>query len=116
MRNRFRIIMRLLQKLSFCKYYIHIIFKYVFYGHCSKARKHFSRSSTHTLECDRESENTNINRFAYLCDTFGPRYVGTPALDAALSWIVAEMKADGIISINSVISLSIVNEFNSFKG
>lgn len=44
-----------------------------------------------------ESQNTNIDRFAYLCDTFGPRYVGTPALDAALGWIVTQMKEDGKI-------------------
>lgn len=37
----------------------------------------------------------NFSRFEYLCDTFGPRYRGTPGLTNALAWIVETMKDDG---------------------
>jgi carboxypeptidase Q len=34
-----------------------------------------------------------------MCDTFGPRFSGTPALEKAIDWIVAEMKKDGFDSV-----------------
>ena len=38
-------------------------------------------------------------RLAELCDTFGPRLSGTPALEAALRWSAAEMKKDGLENV-----------------
>ena len=34
-------------------------------------------------------------RMAYLSDTFGPRFSGTPHLERALDWLAAEMRRDG---------------------
>jgi len=36
------------------------------------------------------------NRIAKLSDTFGPRFSGTPNLDRAIEWVLAEMKQDGL--------------------
>lgn len=36
------------------------------------------------------------NRIASLTDRFGPRFTGTPALEQAIDWIVAEMERDGL--------------------
>lgn len=35
------------------------------------------------------------HRLAYWTDTFGPRFSGTPHLERALDWLVAEMRRDG---------------------
>jgi carboxypeptidase Q len=35
-------------------------------------------------------------RLARLVDRFGPRFSGTPNLEAAIDWILAEMRADGL--------------------
>jgi carboxypeptidase Q len=37
-----------------------------------------------------------FRRLAKLCDTFGPRQAGSTNLEAALDWIVQEMKKDGL--------------------
>jgi carboxypeptidase Q len=39
-------------------------------------------------------------RLARLCDTFGPRFSGTTNLEAALDWILAEMKSDGLENVH----------------
>jgi carboxypeptidase Q len=39
------------------------------------------------------------SRIAYLTDTFGPRFSGTPALEQAIDWILAEMKQDGFANV-----------------
>jgi carboxypeptidase Q len=39
-------------------------------------------------------------RLARLCDTFGPRFSGTTNLEAAIDWILAEMKRDGLDSVH----------------
>jgi carboxypeptidase Q len=41
-----------------------------------------------------------FQRLARLCDTFGPRYSGSTNLDAALDWILAEMKKDGLENVH----------------
>lgn len=41
--------------------------------------------------------NTSFDRLAYLCDTFGPRFSGTPGLEAALDWLAATARADGLL-------------------
>lgn len=43
------------------------------------------------------ASNETFERLAYMCDTFGPRFSGTPALEAALSWIAATAAADGFV-------------------
>jgi carboxypeptidase Q len=39
-------------------------------------------------------------RLARLCDTFGPRFSGTTNLDAAIDWILAQMKKDGLENVH----------------
>lgn len=39
---------------------------------------------------------TSFEEFEYLCDTFGPRYVGTKALDSALDYIAGTMAKEGL--------------------
>jgi len=39
-------------------------------------------------------------RLAFLCDTFGPRFSGTSNLEAALDWILSEMKHDGLENVH----------------
>lgn len=38
-------------------------------------------------------------RLAELCDRFGPRYAGTTNLEAAIDWILSEMKRDGLDAV-----------------
>lgn len=38
-------------------------------------------------------------RIALLSDTFGPRFSGTPALERAIDWVLAEMKRDGLDNV-----------------
>src|SRR6266545_6047728 len=38
-------------------------------------------------------------RLAELCDTFGPRFSGTTNLEAAIDWVLAGMKADGLENV-----------------
>src|SRR6266511_943272 len=38
-------------------------------------------------------------RLAELCDTFGPRFSGTTNLEAAIDWVLARMKADGLENV-----------------
>ena len=38
-------------------------------------------------------------RLGYLVDTFGPRFSGTPALERAIDWTLAEMRRDGLDSV-----------------
>ncbi|HEX3719402.1 MAG TPA: M28 family metallopeptidase [Verrucomicrobiae bacterium] len=39
-------------------------------------------------------------RLARLCDTFGPRFSGTTNLEAAIDWVLAEMKRDGLENVH----------------
>jgi carboxypeptidase Q len=41
------------------------------------------------------------NRLAELTDRFGHRLSGTPQLDAAIQWVVAEMKRDGLENVHT---------------
>src|SRR5271169_4392142 len=40
------------------------------------------------------------DRLATLCDTFGPRFSGSTNLEAAIDWILAEMKRDGLENVH----------------
>ncbi|HEY3862786.1 MAG TPA: M28 family metallopeptidase [Verrucomicrobiae bacterium] len=39
-------------------------------------------------------------RLARMCDTFGPRFSGSTNLEAAIDWILAEMKKDGLDNVH----------------
>ena len=39
------------------------------------------------------------NRIAKLSDTFGPRFSGTPNLERAIEWVLAEMRTDGLENV-----------------
>jgi carboxypeptidase Q len=39
-------------------------------------------------------------RLARLCDTFGPRFSGTTNLEAAIDWVLAQMKQDGLENVH----------------
>lgn len=41
------------------------------------------------------------NRIAALVDGFGPRFSGTPELERAIDWIVAQMQADGLENVHT---------------
>ena len=41
-------------------------------------------------------DKTLFPRLAYLCDTFGPRLSGSANLEKAISWIVDQMRKDGL--------------------
>lgn len=45
------------------------------------------------------SDDSAFKRLACLCDTFGPRFSGTTNLEAAIDWVLAEMKKDGFESV-----------------
>jgi carboxypeptidase Q len=38
-------------------------------------------------------------RLAYMVDTYGPRFSGTPALERAIDWTLGEMRKDGLDSV-----------------
>ena len=40
-----------------------------------------------------------FDRLAFLCDRFGPRFSGTTNLEAAIDWILSEMKKDGLQNV-----------------
>ena len=40
------------------------------------------------------------DRLARLCDTFGPRFSGSTNLEAAIDWILGEMRADGLDNVH----------------
>ncbi len=46
-----------------------------------------------------QSSDFAYNRLAELCDTFGPRFSGTPELESAIDWCLAEMKKDGFKNV-----------------
>jgi carboxypeptidase Q len=46
-----------------------------------------------------QKDSAAWKRMAELTDTFGPRLSGTPALEAALDWVLATMKKDGLQNV-----------------
>ena len=41
-----------------------------------------------------------FNRLATMCDTFGPRFSGSPNLEKAIDWCLAQMKKDGFVNVH----------------
>jgi len=41
-----------------------------------------------------------FNRLATMCDTFGPRFSGSPNLEKAIDWCLAQMKKDGFTNVH----------------
>jgi len=46
------------------------------------------------------NSNFAYQRLAQLCDTFGPRLSGSTNLEAAIDWILAQMKKDGLENVH----------------
>ncbi|MEX0748235.1 MAG: M28 family peptidase, partial [Rhodothermales bacterium] len=40
-----------------------------------------------------------FDRLAYMVDTFGPRFSGTPALENAIDWVLGQMRQDGLENV-----------------
>ena len=47
------------------------------------------------------NQTLGFRRLERLCDTFGPRFSGTTNLEAALDWMVAELKRDGFDDVRT---------------
>ena len=45
------------------------------------------------------ADSTAWNRLAEMTETFGARFSGTPALERAIDWMLAKMKADGLENV-----------------
>ena len=45
------------------------------------------------------SSDFAYRRLAELCDTFGPRFSGTPELERAIDWVLSEMRRDGFQNV-----------------
>ena len=45
------------------------------------------------------NSDRGFQRLAYLCDTFGPRFSGSTNLEAAIDWVLAEAKKDGLENV-----------------
>jgi carboxypeptidase Q len=45
------------------------------------------------------ADQGGMEKLAYLCDRIGHRLSGSPALDKAVAWAAAQMKADGLVNV-----------------
>eukprot|EP01116_Phalansterium_solitarium_P021967 TRINITY_DN7066_c0_g1_i1.p1 TRINITY_DN7066_c0_g1~~TRINITY_DN7066_c0_g1_i1.p1 ORF type:complete len:497 (-),score=131.85 TRINITY_DN7066_c0_g1_i1:265-1755(-) len=52
---------------------------------------------------------TNTTKIEYLCDTFGPRYCGTPNLENAIDWILETMISEGLENVHPEPVVNITN-------
>jgi len=57
------------------------------------------RASTTRLIAAALADSSAYNRLARLTDTFGNRLSGSASLEAAIDWILAEMKRDGLANV-----------------
>jgi carboxypeptidase Q len=62
----------------------------------------FDRPGTPAPQLIHAATNTDFawQRLARLCDTFGPRFSGTTNLEAAIDWILDEMRRDGLDNVH----------------
>jgi carboxypeptidase Q len=58
----------------------------------------YSRHAADIIKAAR-SDSSMYKRLQYLCDTFGSRLSGTPALERALDWILSELTHDGFENV-----------------
>ena len=47
------------------------------------------------------ADSSAWNRLALFTDTFGPRLSGSPSLERAIDWVIAEMKRDGLQNVRA---------------
>lgn len=45
-------------------------------------------------------DSSGFRRLEYFCDTFGPRFSGSPALEAAIDWTLETMETDGLENVH----------------
>jgi hypothetical protein len=45
------------------------------------------------------ADHGGMDKLAYLCDRIGNRLSGSPALEKAVAWAAAQMKADGLVNV-----------------
>lgn len=58
----------------------------------------YNLAAKRIIEAARSSDFA-YRRLATLCDTFGPRFSGTPELEQAIDWVLEEMRRDGFQSV-----------------
>jgi carboxypeptidase Q len=58
------------------------------------------QEDAHRLIAAALSDSSAYSRIAELSDRFGSRISGSPALEAAIDWILAKMKADGLANVH----------------
>ncbi|HET6567556.1 MAG TPA: M28 family metallopeptidase [Rhodothermales bacterium] len=63
----------------------------------ARTYQHVSKQLIQTALAD----SATYERLAYLTDTFGPRFSGTPSLERAIDWVVEEMKRDGLENVHT---------------
>ncbi|HEU0053620.1 MAG TPA: PA domain-containing protein, partial [Longimicrobium sp.] len=59
------------------------------------------RAAADSLIRSAQKDSFAYARLAELTDRFGPRFSGTPNLEQAIDWIVAQMRADGLANVRT---------------
>src|SRR5687768_433452 len=59
------------------------------------------RAAADSLIRRAQADSFAYARLAELTDRFGPRFSGTPNLEQAIDWIVAQMRADGLENVHT---------------
>jgi carboxypeptidase Q len=57
------------------------------------------RAAADSLIAAATRDTAAFSRLGYMVDTYGPRFSGTPALERAIDWTLAEMRRDGLDSV-----------------
>ena len=57
------------------------------------------RAAADSLIAAATRDTVAFARLAYMVDTYGPRFSGTPGLERAIDWTLAEMRRDGLDSV-----------------
>ena len=70
----------------------------------ARAQSALEKVEAHRADAERlieaaMTDGTAWDRLAELTDTFGPRFSGTPELEAALGWVLARMHEDGLDNV-----------------
>lgn len=64
------------------------------------------RSLANTIIATSTVNATAYSRLGYMCDTFGPRFSGTQALEDAKAWITETATADGFRVVNQPVNIT----------